>query len=191
METEFVEFKYTVNSDDSVSITGQTNVKMQFVTVETISEKDTQISALNTELSTKLDEIIRLGEEIKSKDTIISERDTTISELTPYKEKIEASELAQKESELAQKKEDLKVYATKGGYISNEEIETSEEIKKAIDELNMDVIKGIIADRVISSLDKPSEVEVSTVNNKDVTVNLNATNSDNDPLSAFKKFLSE
>lgn len=198
-DTEFVEFKYTVNSDDSVSITSQTNVKMQFVMVESISALNTQISELTTklseketELSTKLDEIIKLGEEIKSKDTIISEKETTISELTPFKEQVEASEIAKQEAEIAQKKEDLKAYATKGGYITNEEIETSEEIKTAISELNVNYIKGIIADRVMASLDKPSaKVETSTINSTEASVDLNVTESDNDPLKAFEKFLSE
>jgi hypothetical protein len=201
MSTDFVEFKYTVNSDDSVSITSQTNVKMQFVTVESVAEKDTQISELNTkltekdtELSTKLDEIIRLGEEIKSKDTVISEKDTTIAELTPFKEQIEASELAKKEAELAEKKKSLKTLATKGGYITNEEIETSEEIKGYIEALDEKSLKAVIAERVIKRLDeetseKKSDVETSTVNNINAKTNINEDDVVVDHKSIMKSFL--
>jgi len=194
-EDDYVEFTFSTSSDETVQITGRKDVKMAFVPTETIdtqlAEKDTQIAEItekltekDTELSTKLDEVIKLGAEIQAKDT-------TIAELTPYKEKVETSEAEKKEAEIAQKKEELKAYATKGGFITDEEIETSEEIKTAISELNVTFIKGMIADRVVASLDKEtkSEIEASSVETQNTKVDLNANNVEIDPLMAFKDFL--
>jgi hypothetical protein len=207
-DTEFVEFKYTVNSDDSISITSQTKAEMQFVlkaTIDTmLSEKDTKITELTTtiseketELSAKIEAITKLGEDLTAKDTLIAE-------LTPFKEKVEAAELVEKEAEIAQKKADLKVLATKGGYITTDEVETSEEIKTLVDALDEKSIKAIIAERVIakveaSELEKKNEVaevkevEVSEVKTKVVKTNINTTKDESSisTLSAMDKFLSK
>lgn len=197
-DTEFVEFKYSVNSDDTISITSQTNVEMKFVPLTEIAEKDAKIEELSTtlsekenELSAKIESITKLGEEITAKDT-------QIAELTPYKEKFEAIEKAEKDAEIAQKKEELKTLATKGGYITTEEIETSEEIKGYIEALDEKSIKAIIAERVIAKLEtsekenEPNkEVEVSETKNKVAKTNINTSKEENiiSPLSIMDKFL--
>ena len=199
-DTEFSEFVYTVNSDDTISITSQKKVEMQFVPMTVIAEKDTQITTLTTtlsekenELSAKIEAITKLGEDISTKDA-------QIAELTPFKEKVEAIEKAEKEAELAQKKEDLKAFATKGGFIAIEELETPE-IAEMIENLNEDGIKLLKADRVIAKLEtsevekqaetNKKEVEVSEVSKEKVAkTNINSSKDDIvSPLSIMDKFL--
>ena len=217
-DTQFVEFKYSVNSDETVSITSQTNVEMQFVLVSEIETmvaekdaKDTQIVSLNnalsekkTELSTKIESITKLGEQISLKEA-------EIAELIPFKEKVEASELAEKEAELAQKKEDLKAYATKSGFLTVEDLETPE-IAELIENLDEKSIKVIIAEKVIAKLEiseaekvaqelalaekaKETEKEVDIAELKDKTPKTNINTSTKDditsPLSIMDKFLSK
>lgn len=207
-DSDFIEFKYSVNSDETISITGQTSVKMVFMPQETmeatIAEKDSKIKELegvvsekDTLLSEKVDAITKLGEELSSKDEVIKEKDTEISSLQPYKEQIEAAEKVKQEAEIAEKKESLKKLAIKGGYISSEEVETSEEIKTLIDSLNENGIKTIIAERVIAKLDeKKEDVEVSentkVEETKTPTINLNSDATTSvDYAGVMSKFLSK
>jgi hypothetical protein len=193
-DSDFVEFTYVVSSDETVSITAQKEVEMVFIPKENydtvVSELQAKVTTIEsklaekeTELSTKLDEVIKLGEEIVNKETALSQKDIIIAELTPYKEKIEVAETVAKEAEIAQKKEDLKKFALKGGYILAEELETSEELIKAIDELNEKAIKLEIAERVMAKLElaeketKEKEVETSEVKAGVIEKNLNANNS--------------
>jgi hypothetical protein len=207
-EDDYVEFIYSVNSDETISITSQKDVKMTFAPVSDVqaqlSEKDTKISELETKVSeleadvaTKVDAITKAGEQLSEKENVIAEKDTKIAELLPYKEAKDAEIAEQKAQELAQKKKECKTFAMKGGYITEEEIETSEEIKKAIDELDYKSIKAMIAEKVISKLEKAEtekkeeEIETSSVEHDDanVKININASNEKEDPTEAFRTFL--
>ena len=217
-EDDYMEYNYSVSSDDTVSILSQKEKKMTFVDtteIETmVAEKDakdaeiatltTTISEKEAELSSKVESITKLGETITSKEA-------EIAELTPFKEKVEASELAEKEAELAQKKEDLKALATKGGFLSEEDILTPE-IAEMIESLNEDGIKILKADRVLAKLEiseaekvaqelalaekaKETEKEVDIAELKDKTPKTNINTSTKDditsPLSIMDKFLSK
>lgn len=201
-EDDYVEFTFTVNSDDTISITSQRDVKMVFMPKETIenqlAEKDTQISELTkvkenleTELSEKNDGIVKISEELKEKEGIISEKETMISELTPYKEQVEKAEEEKRVMELSEKKEALKKTAVKGNYITIDELETPE-IAELIDNLDEKSIKAIIAERVLANLetsekDDNSGIEISEV--KKPKVNINSTGDDgassSDIISSF------
>jgi len=217
LDTKFVEFKYTVNSDETISITSQTNVEMQFILVSEIETmvaekdaKDAEIATLTvtitekeTELSAKIEAITKLGEDIASKES-------EIAELVPFKEKIEAVEQAEKEAELAQKKEDLKVLAQKGGFLSEEDIQTPE-IAEMIENLDEKSIKACIAEKVIAKYEvseaekkaseelalaekakesATKEVEVSEVKTQTPKTNINTSTDDiTNPLSIMDKFL--
>lgn len=189
-EEDFIEFSYSVNSDDTVSINSKKDVKMVFIPKETmeseLSEKDTKIADLEKSLSEKDTELSTTKEDLESKVTSIAELgtkitdlETQVSELTPFKEQIEKAEAEKREAEIAEKKESLKVLATKGGYIALEELETSEELKKAIDELDEKAIKAEIASRVIAKLEQSEEdktVETSSTKNKEnIVANLSNT----------------
>ena len=72
--------------------------------------------------------------------------------------KIEAEKAA---DELAKKKKCLSEYAVKSGYISSEEIESSEEIKKLIESVDENGIKAIIVDRLMAQKNDVVVVETS------------------------------
>ena len=77
-------------------------------------------------------------------------------------------------------------YAISSGYITQEEIETSEEIKGYIDNLDKSSIKSLIADRVVASLTEQSQQQnVETSDTKcnteqpNVQINLSAEQGEN------------
>lgn len=189
-EDDYVEFTYSVNSDETVSITSQKDVKMMFMPKESFDSQMAEIEAkkeeLEKELSEKTDALVKLGEQV-------TQLNDQISELTPFKEQVEEAERVAKEQEIAQQKEDLKVFAMKGGYISKEEIETSEEIKGYIEELNTTQIKCLIAERVMKQLEEKepkletSQVEVDNI--KNIKTNINEDDSKVDYASIMSSFL--
>lgn len=182
-ESDYTEFTYVVNSDETISITGQQDVEMVFVAKATndqaIAEIEGKLEEANTSLSEKVEEIIKLGETIKTQETLISEKDTLISELTPYKEQIAEINAEKEQAELAEKQNALKNMAISSKYITEEDIETSEELKKAIESLDEKTVKTMIAEKVIaqSQLIKPqeTEVEVSEIKEYNVSTDLNAS----------------
>lgn len=198
-EDDYVQFSYSVSNEETINIISQKDVKMTFVPKEEIetqiAELQNQLSEKENELSSKIEAITKLGEDISSKES-------EIAELLPYKEKYEAIEQAEKEAELAQKKEDLKTLATKGGYLTKEDLETPE-IAEMIDNLNEQGIKCLIAEKVIAKLEvseiekkdqeaTEKEVEVSEVSKeKVVKTNINSSSKDTivSPLSIMDKFL--
>ena len=85
-----------------------------------------------------------------------------VSELQPYKDKVDEIEKAEREAQFEKDKKELSDYAISSGYITKEEIETSEEIKGYIEKLDKTSIKSIISDRVVASLAQNVEQEVET-----------------------------
>ena len=111
-------------------------------------------------------------------------------------EKIEAEKQAEAEkaaNELAKKKKCLSEYAARSGYISTEEIESSEEIKKLIDAVDENGIKAIIVDRLMaqkndvvvetSEATTPVTTEVASLTCDEVSIETS------DYKSVMKKFL--
>lgn len=183
---DYVKFTFTVNSDDTVSITSQEDVSMVFVPKTeydaAISEVESKITEKEAEISTKNEEIIRLGGVIKTHEATIAEKESEISELKPFKEQIEQAQEEAKEAEIAQKKKELKEKALKSKYITEEEIETSEEIKEAIENLDEKSLNSIIGQRVIEYASKITsegedpEVETSESHKKNIKVETNLNN---------------
>ena len=164
-ELDYFEFTYTVE-DDEVSVSEPKEVKLTVEaaseknnivvkldeTAKLLSKKETQISELekekenlSTELSEKTEALVKANEKI---DTLNDE----VSKLKPFKEKVDAIEKAEKEKQTAEEKENLKQYALKSKRITEEELETSEEIKKMIDELDKESINNLIAERLMKEL---------------------------------------
>lgn len=174
-EDDYVKFTYVVNSDDTISITNQEDVKMVFVpkTISDtqIAEIETKLNSANemvaqkdTEIASKNEEIIKLGDSIKSLETSISEKDKEIAELQPIKEKYE-QEVAEKEAkELAEKQEALKNEAISSQYVSEKDFEENETLKTALSELDDKTIKAFIAEKVIEVNSKKAE-EISEKGN--------------------------
>lgn len=167
IETELIEVKYTVEND-IVTITERNPVVLTVSPREinqVIAQKDSAIVEMSAQIQTLTD---------------------TIATLKPYKEKVDAIEKAEREAQLEKEKKELSEYAISSGYITQEEIETSEEIKGYIDNLDKSSIKSLIADRVVASLTEQSQQQnVETSDTKcnteqpNVQINLSAEQGEN------------
>ena len=173
-ELEYMKFAYTVNGED-VTVGEPEKVKLAV-----------SVADINSEISEKNDVIIKANEEITA---LKSEVET----LTKYKEMFEQAEAEKAADELAKKKKCLSEYAVRSGYISSEEIESSEEIKKLIDAVDENGIKAIIVDRLMaqksdvvaetSEVTTPVTTEVASLTCDEVSIETS------DYKSVMKKFL--
>lgn len=173
-ELEYMKFAYTVNGED-VTVGEPEKVKLAV-----------SVADINSEISEKNDAIIKANEEITA---LKSEVET----LTKYKEMFEQAEAEKAADELAKKKKCLSEYAVRSGYISSEEIESSEEIKKLIDAVDENGIKAIIVDRLMaqksdvvvetSDVTTPVTTEVASLTCDEVSIETS------DYKSVMKKFL--
>ena len=173
-ELEYMKFAYTVNGED-VTVGEPEKVKLAVSVVN-----------INSEISEKNDAIIKANKEITA---LKSEVET----LTKYKEMFEQAEAEKAANELAKKKKCLSEYAVRSGYISSEEIESSEEIKKLIDAVDENGIKAIIVDRLMaqkndvvvetSEATTPVTTEVASLTCDEVSIETS------DYKSVMKKFL--
>lgn len=161
IETELIEVKYTVENDN-VTINERNLVVLTVSPREinqVVAQKDSAIVEMSTQIQTLNDKV---------------------AELQPYKDKIDEIEKAEREAQLEKDKKELSDYALSSGYITQEELETSEEIIGFIDNLDKASIKSLIADRVVASLSK-KEPEVETSESKtepNVQINLSAEQTD-------------
>lgn len=171
-ELEYMKFTYAVNGDD-VTISEPEKVRLAV-----------SVANINSEISEKNDVIIKANEKITS-------LKAEVENLAKYKEMFEKAELEKAEKELAEKQENLKKYAVKSGYITLDEVETSEEIKKLIDAVDENGIKAIIVDRLMAQ--KNDTVNTSEVAETKTTEIASLTCDDavdtSDYKSVMKKFL--
>ena len=152
-ELDFVRMTYTVEND-TITVSDPEEVKLTV----SIADVNTKIAELEAEVSTKDDAIIKSGEEI-------AKLKTEISELSPFKEKFEKAEQERIENELKEKKETIISSITKSGLITREEIETSEELKGYVENLDEKSLKAVLADRYIASLND-NTTEISETQNE-------------------------
>ncbi|PAD70719.1 hypothetical protein CHH83_02630 [Bacillus sp. 7586-K] len=134
-QEDFVQFNYSVSSDDTVSITSSEDVKMVFVPKDEI---DTKVSQLKNKLSETEKEIADAGKAVSELTKEKEELEKQVSELAQYKEKVEEMELAEKERELATKKEELKAFALEDDLITSEELEKDEDLSTIFSELSLE-----------------------------------------------------
>ena len=178
-EDAFIKFTFEVKSDDTVGITGQEEVKMNFVPVEennndtgdsenaskelistlkkNLAEKDKKINKNIKELSDKNDAILEIQNKLTAKEQEIATKEEKINSLKPFKEKIEKAEKEQAEKALADKRKVLKALATESGYIKEEEFTTSKELSEALEKVDEKTIKAEIADRIIAAQKEAKE----------------------------------
>ena len=150
-----------------------------------VSDMDNEISVLKQKIAEKNDAIIKANEEIIS-------LKADVENLTKYKEMFEKAEAEKAEKELAEKQENLKRYAIKSGYITSDEIDTSEEIKKLIDAVDENGIKAIIVDRLMAQKNDNDVIvsEAGTTATEIASLTCEDTSIDtSDYKSAMKKFL--
>ena len=153
---------------------------------EVVSDTDTIIANLKQEIVEKNDAIIKANEEIANLKAVNES-------LVQYKEMYEKVEAEKAADELAKKKKCLSEYAVRSGYISSEEIESSEEIKKLIETVDENGIKAIIVDRLMaqkndvvvetSEMATPVATEVASLTCDEVSIETS------DYKSVMKKFL--
>ncbi len=138
-DEDFIEFSYSVNSDETISINSQKDVKMVFVEKTQI---DTQVSELNEKLTNTEKELAEAGKAIaeltKDKETL----STTISELEPYKAKVVEMEQAELDRQLSEKKDELKKFALEDNLIEESELESDEKLSTIFSELTLDNIES-------------------------------------------------
>ena len=140
-----------------------------------IATKDTEISQLNntikekeTELSNKLSSIVDLGKTISGHEATISElnetikeKDTELSELQGYKVELDKINAEKEALELSQKREEFKNTYLNTGLINESDLEVSE-VKEAIEKMDDNAMKVIIAEKVIKqNANKKPETKVS------------------------------
>lgn len=158
-ENEVIEVEVsneTVKDVNSIMVKLDETVKLLSSKDVTILEITKERDALKSEVETKTEALVSANEEI-------SNLKNEVSELTPFKEKVEAIEQAEKEETLKQDRETLRQHALKSKRISQEELDTSEEIKEMIESLDKSGINNIIAERLMNEL----ETEVVEVSDKD------------------------
>lgn len=171
-ELEYMKFTYAVNGDD-VTISEPEKVRLAV-----------SVANINSEISEKNDVIIKANEKITS-------LNAEVENLAKYKEMFEKAELEKAEKELAEKQENLKKYAVKSGYITLDEVETSEEIKKLIDAVDENGIKAIIVDRLMAQKnDIVSTSEIAETKTTEIaSLTCDDTVDTSDYKSVMKKFL--
>lgn len=171
-ELEYMKFTYAVNGDD-VTISEPEKIRLAV-----------SVANINSEISEKNDVIIKANEKITS-------LKAEVENLAKYKEMFEKAELEKAEKELAEKQENLKKYAVKSGYITLDEVETSEEIKKLIDAVDENGIKAIIVDRLMAQKnDIVSTSEIAETKTTEIaSLTCDDTVDTSDYKSVMKKFL--
>lgn len=165
-ELDLVEVKYAVENNQ-VKITERNPVTL------TVSPRE-----INQVIAQKDNAIVEMSAQIQS-------LNNKIAELQPYKDKVDEIEKAEREAQFEKDKKELSDYAISSGHITQEELETSEEIKGYIDNLDKTSIKSLIADRVVASLvNQIQKVETSEINaesgkeTNNIQVNISAEQTD-------------
>ena len=166
---------------------------------EVKSDKDI-ISELNTKIAELNATIEKQNTSLVEASTKVQDLTKEVSELTPFKESCEKAEQERIEKETAEKRENLKGYAIKSGFISEDEISSVDEIKNCVENVDEKGLKAIIAERFMKSLDKQPDVETSSLEDKKVKdvetseVKTNIVDSeevDTDYKSVMKSFLNK
>ena len=149
---------------------------MTFVPKESVVEVS-ELEGVKTELSEKVDSIVKLGEALAEKEALLSEKDKTIAELEVFKETVAEIEKEKAVAELEKKRKECSQAALSSGYISEADIEASEELKQAIAEADMSKVKVFIAEAVLKNVSKTEISEEKTENTKEIEVSTDLNSS--------------
>lgn len=152
---QFVQYSYEITDDEAILSNKQ--------------EVEMTISPLN------------INSEIESKNNALAEANSRIEELTKCKEELDKIKAEQAEISHVNAVNKLREYVIKSGRFTEEEI-ASEDVQKAINDLNENWIKSEIADRLVASMvnnQKANEVESSETSNNAVSILLSETNDKN------------
>lgn len=180
-ELDYLLFTYDVTGD-VVTVSDPQSAKL---TVN-ISEINSKLEAMQSEISAKNEAIVKASEEIQS-------LKVQVSELLPFKEMVDKAEQERVANEIAENKLNFIAKYKKSPLVTSEEFETSEEIKGYVETLNEKAMNDLIATRYMASLEKET-VETSEVENKEkyeTTASVSLVDDDvtDDKISVMKKFL--
>ena len=187
-ELDVIKFTYTVEND-IVTMSEPENAKLTV----SVAQMNTKIAELNATIEKQNTSLVEAS-------TKVQDLTKEVSELTPFKESCEKAEQERIEKETAEKRENLKGYAIKSGFISEDEISSVDEIKNCVENVDEKGLKAIIAERFMKSLDKQPDVETSSLEDKKVKdvetseVKTNIVDSeevDTDYKSVMKSFLNK
>lgn len=134
-DSDFIEFTYSVNSDDTISITSQQDVEMIF---KPKTDIDSQLSEFQEKLSEAERQIAEAGKLLTDAKKEKEEIEAQVSQLQPFKDRVEEMEKAEKERELAEKKEELKTFALEDNLISEADLERDDQLTQIFAELTLD-----------------------------------------------------
>jgi hypothetical protein len=180
-ELDYLLFTYEV-IDDVVAVSEPQEVKL---TVG-ISEINSKLETMQSEISTKNEAIVKASEEIQS-------LKVQVSELLPFKEMVDQAEQERVANEIAEKKLNFISKYKKSPLVTSEEFDTSEEIKGYVETLNEKDMNDLIATRYMASLDQEvvemSEVNIKKKNETNASINLVDDDITDDKISVMKKFL--
>lgn len=175
LEDDYLKVIYSIDDKGEISIVSKEDVKMTFVPKESVVEVS-ELEKVKTDLSEKVDSIVKLGESLKEKEVVISEKEKEISELSVFKDQVAEIQRIEAEKELERKRDICKETVLSSKYLTEEDIETSEELKDAILNCDENKIKILIAEAVLKANIK-KEVEVSEKKKEKVDcLNLSSTN---------------
>lgn len=167
-EKYFLTHDYRMNSLDFYKFTFDI-VNGEIVINET-PEKVTlvvDIMNVNSTIASKDEEIIKINSEMEN-------LKSQITELSEIKEKYNSLITEKEEVEKAEKIKEFKAKAISSGYISEKEIETSEEISTIISNLDEAKLNSIIVDRIIKDR-QTSKIEKAEIkNSENININLSS-----------------
>lgn len=182
-ELDYIEFSYSVEGD---AVTLGEGVEVTLVaSPKTINET---VAELNQQISEKDDLILKSSEELTA-------LKAEIAELSVFKSQIEEIEREKAEAEITAQREELIASVVKSGMITKEELETSEEMKQMVAELDKKSLMSIVGERLAMSMAEKAEtetkpeVETSTAK-KTVHVATNLNNDDEVEVSMKDKVAS-
>ena len=165
-ETDFLLFTYEV-SNDEVTVSDPSDVKLCVC----VSQMNAEFERLNNEIAQKDGTIVTLN-------TKVNDLTTEVSTLSGYKEQFETAERDGKESKLRDTLLSSKV-------VTAEEIETSEEIKELLSNLDEPGINSFIVSRIVAmaeaGAETPAAPEVATSASAKPANTVKARITDGDP----------
>lgn len=150
-ELDYDVVEYTVENDE-VTITSITPCKLTVSVAdvnETIAARDDAIAKANAK---------------------INDLTAEVAELKPYKEAADKAEQERIEKETAEKRAVFKAEMLKTKLFTEEEIETSEELKSMVNNMDETAFKAEVAERFIKNMQNDTETETAEVKTETATV---------------------
>lgn len=159
-ELDYDVVEYTVENDEA-TITSITPCKLTVSVAEfsdTLAARDDAIAKANAK---------------------INDLTAEVAELKPYKEAADKAEQERIEQEIAEKRTAFKAEMLKTKLFTEDEIETSEELKAMVNNMDEAAFKAEVAERFIKSMQNDTKTETAEVKTETATVRHDLSDNDN------------